>query len=486
MANELAALIGEDVNGFRLGSLVSYSSAGAVLQTEFGPDARPAIIRICEGRPEQLDALTSNWRELLELQHPNLLRIFACGTSAINEVPIAYVVTERAEESLENVLSERALSAEETREMLVPAVAALRFLHQGGYQHGQLDSSQLLAVGDQLKLSADMAVPLRDGETAAEDMRALGVLIVQALTRRSPDGHGTEELPEPFAEIVQHCLDADPSTRWTAEDVEAHLREPETAAVVVPSTEAEPAPWHAAAATEIDQASAPVAEAPVFVEAPLFVDYDPDEFAEEAHVVEDEPGPSPEPVAYPQAVPRRVYMDEEHRDEASRPKWVYALVTGLVLVAVVLGFTWKKDAVVTPATSTVVEQKTVQQGADAAPVVPEAAPPRAAAVPDVPPAAAAFVPDARVPEAAAPVRGKTGGWWVIVAAYNSREAADRRVRALKKAWPRYDVSVAEPQSEKSRYVITIGQGLSQKEADALRKRAVSSGMPRDAYIKRVL
>jgi hypothetical protein len=313
----------------------------------------------------------------------------------------------------------------------------------------------------------------------------LGVLIVQALTGRPPDGIGTEEVPKPFAEIVRHCLDPDPSTRWTAEDVEGRLQEPETAAVIMPAVEAEPAPWDTAAATEIDEVSAPVAAAPVFVEAPLFVEDDASAFADEPDVVDDDPGPSPEPAAYPRAVPRRVHMDEEHRDEGTRPKWVYAVVVGLILIAIVLGLTWKKDAVVTPATSTVVEQKTVQQQADAAPVVPEAAPRPAAAVSNAPPAATASVPE-RVPELSSPARAKTGGWWVIVAAYNSREAADRRVRALKKAWPRYDVSVAEPQSEKSRYVITIGQGLSQKEADALRKRAVSSGMPRDAYIKRVL
>ena len=60
------------------------------------------------------------------------------------------------EESLDGVLGERALTiTSETREMLVPALAALDYLHKKGYAHSRLRPSNVMAVNDQLKLSTD-------------------------------------------------------------------------------------------------------------------------------------------------------------------------------------------------------------------------------------------------------------------------------------------------------------------------------------------
>ncbi len=70
--------------------------------------------------------------------------------------------------------------------MLVPALKALGYLHKEGYAHSRLSASNVLAAGDQLKLSCDSAIRAGEGGSIAEDMRALGVLIVQALTQQSP------------------------------------------------------------------------------------------------------------------------------------------------------------------------------------------------------------------------------------------------------------------------------------------------------------
>jgi hypothetical protein len=142
------------------------------------------------------------------------------------------VVMERADESLNGVLTERALTGDETREMLVPAVAALDYLHKKGYAHSRLSASNVLAVQGQLKLSSDNAIRVNDGRSTTEDIKALGVLIVQALTQQIPNGDGRPELdilrraPDPLPDIVRHCLDPDSARRWTAERVEATLRGP--------------------------------------------------------------------------------------------------------------------------------------------------------------------------------------------------------------------------------------------------------------------
>jgi hypothetical protein len=449
MANELSALIGEILDGrYKLGTRVRHSAGGAILETEFGPDALPAVIKIRESQAEDSEALTQPWRNTLEFQHPNVLRVYATGSSMLNGVPIAYLVVERADESLENVLAERALTVEETRRMLVPAVAALKYLHQEGYQHSRLAPSKVLAVGDQLKLSCDSAIRLNSGESAAEDIRALGVLIVQALTQKIPDCDGTwdpsilKEIPSPLTEIARHCLDPDSGRRWTAEEVEAQLH-----ALEAPPVAAEPK----AKAETVPERIAPT-------EAPT-----------EEH--------------------------ENNRFPRVRPKWIYAGVAALVLLAALVGVTRKKDsAPLAAATSRVVSQQAPDTAAED-PRTPKSTPPIAKSTPpiseyvperDTSSAAARPAPPARaVPDPLRAGGRKADGWWVIVAAYNSREAAEKRMRAIAKRWPNFHVALSEPQSEKTRYVITLGQGLSEDQAEALRKRAVASGLPRDTYIKRV-
>ncbi len=60
------------------------------------------------------------------------------------------------------------------------------------------------------------------------------------------------------------------------------------------------------------------------------------------------------------------------------------------------------------------------------------------------------------------------------------------MRAMMSRWPNFKISVSERQAEKTRYLVVLGENLSEDQAEALRKRAVESGLPRDTYIKRVM
>jgi len=362
---------------YRLGALIRRSARSVVYETEFGEDALPAVIKIREMERADAETLIARLRNASELAHPNLLTIYAAGWSVLNGVSIVYVVMERADQSLEEVVAERALTKSETREMLVPALKALQYLHKNGYAHSRLCASNVLAVNDQLKLSSDGAIRAGD---IAEDMRALGVLIVQALTQQIPDG----EVPEPFADIVRHCLDPAPGRRWTVEQVQARLEAP--ALGVVP--------------------------------------------------------------------PRRSLPVEN----TGVPKWVYAGLAALVLIVVLAAMMRRQDP---------------------------------APVATVPPRAEALIPRA---EATPPVsrpasrpRGrKADGWSVIVGDYGAREPAEKRMRAMMSRWPHFNTSVSERQGEKTHYLVVLGENLSEDQAEALRKRAVESGLPRDTYIKRMM
>ena len=220
---------------YRLGVVIHESAAGAVYETEFGSDGRPAVVKV-RRLETGLEGLASRWRVGIDLVHPNLLRVYASGHSVVDGVPVACVVMERAEESLAGVLAERALSESETREMLGAVLTALGFLHKSGYAHSNLKPSNIFAVGDLVKLSTDDVTPAGDGGTPAadvwaQDMWALGTVIVEALTQHPPRIEDSQpfilrEASEPFTDIVRHCLDPDPDKRWTVDQVQARLDSP--------------------------------------------------------------------------------------------------------------------------------------------------------------------------------------------------------------------------------------------------------------------
>ena len=84
----------------------------------------------------------------------------------------AYVVMERADENLAEVLAERLLTPAEARDMVFPVLSVLHYLHAKGFAHGGLKPSNIMAFGEQLKTSSDSLVP---GGDSAEVDRARGV-----------------------------------------------------------------------------------------------------------------------------------------------------------------------------------------------------------------------------------------------------------------------------------------------------------------------
>ncbi|HXJ39459.1 MAG TPA: hypothetical protein VNH18_09265 [Bryobacteraceae bacterium] len=413
----------------RLGAVIERSGETTVFKTEFGEQQLPAVIKIRERGSQdteilEAEILKARWQHALELSHPNLLKIYATGATVLNDVPIVYVVTERADESLENVLAERALTVNETREMLVPAVTALKYLHKSGYAHSRLSPSSVLAVNDQLKLSADTVAQVDNREALAEDMRALGVLIVQALTQKvlDPDAASDPDLlsdaPQPFPEIVRHCLDPDPGKRLTAEQVEAALNPPP-----------------------------PPAPPPVV------------------------PARTPQPEPLP-PLDTEIWEQEEREakrlrgSQEGRPGWLYAALGAAILLLVF--------------TIAAIRKQEPAPGPAAAPA-PVVAPQAPVAKPASQPVVLA---QPAKPEPPSSAGRKANGWSVIVATYASREAAEKRMRAMIKRWPHFQVTVFQPQSEKEHYVVALGQDLSEDQAEAVRKRAVGAGLPRDTYIKR--
>lgn len=377
---------------YELGAVVKRSAEGAVYETEFRCSdgaVHPAVIKVRELDADAAMTLVHRCRSAMHLDHPHLLHLYAAGGSSTNGTAKAWVVMERADESLAGVLAERALSEEEVGQMLGPATAALAYLHRNGYAHGALKPSNVLAAGDQLKLSCDNAIPVSEGGEPAEDIRALGALITESLTARGP--YGVVRHPAGrFAEIVRHCSEPDAAKRWTAEQIAAHL----------------------------DQRAAEPAVEDVVAEGP----------------------------------PKLIRARSESR---KTPRWILAAL-GAVVLAVLLTAELRKN-----------------NNAPAPAAIAPAVSATPSAVPEPP------------PPAIQPAGRKADGWFVIVAAYGSREAAEKRMHRLAKRWPAFHLNVSEHSRERAPWLVTAGDNLSEDEAEALRARAVHAGLASDAYIKRI-
>jgi outer membrane biosynthesis protein TonB len=232
------------VNGnFPLRRFLGRSNHSVVFLTECrAQNLANAAIKIIPADPARAESQLSRWQRAASLSHPHLIRLLEAGRCKLGGHPFLFVVTEYAEQNLAQILPHRALTAEEVREMLTPALDALAFLHRQNLVHGQLTPPNFLVVNDQLKLASDTVRAAGDatGIDLAGDMRALGATIVEALTQTRPALETSADAPSlpatlspGLADAVQRCLSPEPGNRPTVSE----LRK-----LIDPAPEAPPAP----------------------------------------------------------------------------------------------------------------------------------------------------------------------------------------------------------------------------------------------------
>ena len=400
-------LVGSSVEGWPLRSLVGSADQSGVYATTH--DGENAVIK--------LKAADGPAPRVPQLAHPHIIRLFANGVCEIGGTRFHYFVMEAAEENLGSVIQARALSAEETREMLAPVLETLHSLHEQQLAHGAVKPANILAKGDSVKLSPDTIRPAASPAASADDMRELGLTVIEVLSqKRQP--WGITKVPQPFLDIVEQCLQPDPAQRWTARQAAERLK-------------------GAAASRPAELFQTP-------------------------------------------AEPRKRI-----------PAWAY--LVGLVCAGGVLMLTRTKETpppppppvqatipkpvVVVPAPAP--EKPSAFSGRSASPPASANPAPKAPVVPKTapksePPAA---------PVATGSVKGAQG-WFVVVASYAKESDAAQQAQSLNHRFPHFKASVFPPSPIDTHYIVIIGSGLSEQAADALRQRAVASGLPGDAYIKR--
>src|SRR2546429_4828552 len=66
---------------------------------------------------------------------------------------LVFALVEYAEEDLGRGLRDHALGEKEAREMLPPLLDALSYMHSKGFAHSHIKPSNIMTIGNQLKLS---------------------------------------------------------------------------------------------------------------------------------------------------------------------------------------------------------------------------------------------------------------------------------------------------------------------------------------------
>jgi TonB family protein len=237
---------------FPLRQWLGGSDHSAVFLTDrHGHTDQKAAIKLIAEIPAESERQRARWRAAAQLSHPNLIRIDEIGRCQMNGTSLLYVVMENAEEDLSQILPHRALAASEVTEMLPPLLDSLSYLHSKGLVHTRIKPSNLLAVGDLLKLSTDRATaPVESGGegtrrdvydaperaagivSPAGDMWSLGAMLVEALTQKPPFAPETAprdrgvpaSIPEPFRGIARECLHDDPKRRCSIADIKARMQ----------------------------------------------------------------------------------------------------------------------------------------------------------------------------------------------------------------------------------------------------------------------
>ncbi len=215
---------GQVVDGvFPLQQYLGGNANAVVYLTEFG--GQKAAIKLVRADPKSAEPQLARWQAAATLSHPHLIKLLKSGRCQVAGGAAIYVVNEYVEEDLSQVLPERPLTTDELREMLDPLVSALAYLHSQGWVHGHLKSSNIMAIGDQLKISCDGVSRAGESKTAvpAEDVWALGLTLVEALTQRR-EALVPATMPEPFRDIARRCLEPNPAKRWSMADISARLR----------------------------------------------------------------------------------------------------------------------------------------------------------------------------------------------------------------------------------------------------------------------
>lgn len=478
-------------------------------------ESKPVMVSITEALNDE-DELLERFEAAGAIRHPNVVSIRESRIAQVDETPVVIAAMEMTEENLGDVLRERTLSPAETRQVLDAVLAGLAAIHARGLVHGRIEAASVLAIGDTIKLRSECVHIGGSGlaSGAAEDVRCVGKLITQAMTRRQPIGENDpvlQLLPEPLARAARRALSGNAtaneiaalvgtrlelitdspreSARETAREVKREAAQepvaemsrdaagdtgridpysktapkgPMTPEVVVPDREAaDRAAAMKKAAAEKNVAAARV----VAMRGPRERAATADEAAVPGSTAVESTG-SAAPNTLPQPLPSQreipwdspLVMEDDAVEKRRRPSAPYVVAAAVAVVLV-----------------TIFTLYGMLHHEPAAPKSVAATATRPAPVPEK---TVVMKPTAVAPPAA--VSGP--GWRVIVYTYSREADARHKADGIAQAHPQWRAAVFHPRGS-GPYLVSLGGVMSRADAIALRSKALAMGMPRDTYAR---
>jgi hypothetical protein len=393
----------------------------------------PAIIRLTESLNDEKD-IFAQWQTICDLNHPNLIAIKSFGQTVVDDTPLIFAVLEPSDASLNEILKERTMTADETREIAVSLISAIKALHRAGLFQGHVEPASVLAVSEVIKLRSDCVRKLPEGPEG-ERLKALEVqdfatLLLEALTQQRRQRN--PKLPVPFDAIIRNGI----AGTWGLDEMSRAL-EPEPAVATVPAS-ATTQSYDTHNTVEVQESAA-----------------------------------SAVPGLDPQSGPPSSSSFSEPSEpwpHKSRP-WI---VLGGVLLVLILSIAYFLHRAPTsqPAATTSANPPAPPAQPTPVPNQSEAPPPATA------PPAGAVSPSVETPSTAA---GQEV-WRVVAYTYNKQDQAQHKVDTINQRHSSLTPEVFTP-SGHAPYLVTLGGPMSHGDAVALRRKAQSEGLPRDTYVQ---
>jgi len=429
---------GRTIDGaFPLTKLIRPEGRSAFFSTSNGVGG-PTVIRLIESHFDDEEILV-RWRGIQALNHPNLVKLIQFGRVTLDETSLVYAVMEPVDANMAEIVAERRLTMQETKQIATSLASALESLHSNGFVHEHIEAANVLAVGESIKLRSDCIRETPEGQEGSalksKDARDFAVVLLQALTQKKTLEEAKRDLPPdpPLGPVIRKGM----SGEWGI---------PQMAAALRPDTE-------------------------ILVEAqPVAVSEPRVEKAVET------------PVALPKYPTNRVHVetkDDSRGIEGRRLAIGVGAMLLLLLVAFFVHGRWSKSSTAVQANATVPAEVT---GNDTAPAP---APETPAA--DAAPAAATPAPAVATPEpSTTPVRtvaeaaNGTGQWRVVAFTYNREAQAQQKVESIAAKHSDLKPEVFTPNGH-APFLVVVGGTMSRDEAFAMVRKGRGEGLPHDSY-----
>ncbi len=414
----------------------------------------PAVIRLIEAHFDESEIL-NRWRVVAEINQTNLVHLKKYGQTTLDETPLVYAVMETTECSLAEVLSDRPLTPEETRQVATSLVAALEALHARNLVHEHIEPANVLAVGEVVKLRSDCIRevpttsddPHLDGKILkTRDVHDLALVLLQCLTQRSTLPSDSS-LPAPFDAIIRNGI----SGVWGL---------PQIAAALNPTFTPIPTQRPAPAAPTPSIPSAPAAEPsrPTLTTMAPSQDASPaprPRLVETITATPSKPIQQPEPPTQAKDIRHRIVRPVEPAPQQRKGLWIAAAI-GAILIALILWHFLSPN----PTTQSSTEQPITTL---------------AATQPDATP-----TPPATNTPSASPTTSPHNQWRVVAYTYNHEDQARKKVATIARRHPTLNPEVFTP-TGRAPYLVTLGGPMTHDEATAFKLKAHAAGLARDIY-----